>query len=110
MPEMACSAPVYPIGNRVHIMSEMVYCGFLNMPIMVYCGFQNMSKMATEHTWYVLYMKVDITSSIFGTLRSNWIRFDGVLYKKPSATLVGVEEDLPVFAEVLDVFVYMLIV
>ena len=23
MPEMACSAPVYPIGNRVHTMPEM---------------------------------------------------------------------------------------
>ena len=51
-------------------------------------------------------MKVDFTSSIFGTLRSNWIKFDGVLYKKPSAILAGVEEDLPVFAEVVDVFVY----
>lgn len=46
------------------------------------------------------------TTSILDTLRSNWIRFDGTLYKKPSAILVGVKDELPVFAEVIHVFVY----
>ena len=38
--------------------------------------------------------------------RANWIRFDGILYKKSSALVVTVEEEQPLLVEVLNVYIY----
>ena len=38
--------------------------------------------------------------------RTNWLRLNGVLFKKPCALLLRIEEEQPVFTKVLDVYVF----
>ena len=45
-----------------------------------------------------------MTVNIF-PIRSKWIRVDGVLYKKPAVILSKVEQDTPVFVQIVDVYI-----
>ena len=42
---------------------------------------------------------------LFLLYRAKWIKIHGTLYKKPSAIIVGMANDLPVFGEIRDILV-----
>ena len=54
-----------------------------------------------------LYYNINVfIKTIYCTYRANWIKVHGIKYKKACVLCVGIDSnDLPIFAEVLDVYV-----